>query len=97
MSDKIVDINNLPYNDEKTWKLLQSGYTRGVFQCESRLVQTWLKRIKPNKISDLADCISIVRPGPLDSGLADLYVKNKSKGIDKDSFGHPIIDNILNK
>ena len=96
MSDKIVDINNLPYNDEKTWMLLQSGYTRGVFQCESRLVQTWLKRIKPNKISDLADCISIVRPGPLDSGLADLYVKNKSKGIDKDSFGHPIIDNILN-
>lgn len=91
-----VSLKNISLNDQKTWSLFHEGRTRGVFQCESKLVQHWLKKIKPVNIWELSVVIAIVRPGALESGFAEMYVENKSKDESEiESFGHPVIDEIF--
>lgn len=89
------DVDNVSLDDPKTWDLLQSGYTNGVFQCESKLVQSWLRRIKPKNLWELSALISLVRPGPLASGFADQYLFNKDNPDSIQKMGHPIVDEIL--
>ena len=60
-----VDYDNLNYDCQKTWGLYTAGYTRSIFQLESRLCQTWAKELQPSSIKDAADLIAIVRPGTL--------------------------------
>ena len=50
----MLDINNLDFEDVKTWKLLQSGNTSGVFQLETDLGKTWVKQAQPETLTDLS-------------------------------------------
>lgn len=91
-----VSLKTIPLNDNDTWKLFHEGRTRGVFQCESKLVQHWLKKIKPINLWELSAVIAIVRPGALESGFADTYVENRNKSPEEiESFGSPIVDDAL--
>lgn len=94
MDHSMIDIKNIPFDDADTWKLIQSGYTCGMFQCESPLVQHWLKKIKPCNLWELSAVVAAVRPGVLKSGYAELYVKNKDAG-EIESFGNEIVDQIF--
>lgn len=68
--------------DEKTYKLLCEGYVVGVFQMEtSATAKSLIQRIKPTCIDHLSDISALNRPGPLDAGYAELYIKNKDFGI----------------
>lgn len=62
----MLDFETLDYTDEKTWDLICSGKTVGVFQLESHLGREWTSRIKPRNIKELADVISVIRPGTLE-------------------------------
>lgn len=66
-----VDYNPLqaPLNCPKTWDMLCKGKTLGTFQLETRLGQIFAKKLKPTNIEELADLISIIRPGTLDAIL----------------------------
>ncbi len=55
--------SQIKYDDPKVWTLYQEGITLGVFQCESRLVQQRLKKIKPTNLWELTAVIAGVRPG----------------------------------
>lgn len=90
-----ISIDSVNYADSKVWELLISGRTAGVFQCESPLVQSWLMKIKPANIWELSAVIALVRPGPLKSGFADDYVKYRENPDLRESFGHPIIDEVF--
>jgi DNA polymerase III alpha subunit len=93
-----IDIDNIPYDDAKTWELIQSGLTCGVFQCESQLVQHWLKTIKPRNLWELSAVIALVRPGPLKSGYIEEYVKNKLVSeAEWESIGNKVADSIAKK
>lgn len=92
----MFQIENIPYNDEKTWDLICSGLTRGTFQLESPLMRHWVKRIKPRNIWELSAVISLVRPGPLQSSMTDNYVASRDGKKTFESFGHPIIDEVFN-
>ena len=85
---------NFTYDDYETWALIKSGRTNGVFQCESELVQNWLKRILPENIWELSAVVAAVRPGPLKSGYADLYVQYKHNLKEKESLGNALADEI---
>ena len=91
----MFDIKTIPYDDIKTWELLKNGYTDGVFQCESKLVQEWLRKIKPNNIWELSAVIALVRPGPLKSGFTNEYLDLRNGDKEFVSFGHPTIDEIF--
>ena len=80
--------------DKKTFRLLTKGYTDGVFQLESSTAVGLLKKIKPKSIEDLAIINALNRPGPLNSGLADSYVRRK-QGKEKPTPPHPALEKVL--
>ena len=60
-----IDINNLPLDDEATYKLLMKGDTDGVFQLESSGMKDLLVNFKPDRIEDIIALIAAYRPGPM--------------------------------
>ena len=63
----MLDLEEIRLDDEKTWDLIGRGHTKGVFQFETYLGQTWCKEIKPRCIEDLSDISAALRPGSLKS------------------------------
>ncbi|MFG6084718.1 MAG: DNA polymerase III subunit alpha (DnaE) [Candidatus Phytoplasma solani] len=87
------DLLTIPLNDQKTFQLLQTGKTVGIFQLESLKAKMFLQKMKPQTFEDLIALLALNRPGPIDS--FDLFLQNrKLKGTHKTYF-HPLIDDIL--
>lgn len=61
-----VDIDNIPINDELTYKLYQEGRTIGTFQFESPGMQKYLRELHPTVFEDLIAMNALYRPGPMD-------------------------------
>lgn len=81
--NKDFRVEDIPFNDEKTNKLLSSAKVLGIFQLESPGMQKTLTNVKIDQINDLIDTISLYRPGPLQN--ISTYIKNKNdpKNIEK--------------
>lgn len=60
-----IDIDDLPLDDEKTYRLYQQGDTNGTFQFESVGMQKYLRELKPDKFDDLIAMNALYRPGPM--------------------------------
>lgn len=73
-----IDISKIPLDDEKTYELLSSGNTSGVFQLESRGMRELLTKLRPSKFEDIMPLIALYRPGPLKSGMVDEFIKRKN-------------------
>ncbi|MFK8007668.1 MAG: DNA polymerase III subunit alpha [Saprospiraceae bacterium] len=63
--DLDIDPDEIPLEDEKTYKLFQRGDTIGVFQYESSGMQKYLRDLVPTKFEDLIAMNALYRPGPL--------------------------------
>ena len=61
----VIDIDAIPLDDEKTYKLYQQGDTNGTFQFESLGMQKYLRELKPDKFDDLIAMNALYRPGPM--------------------------------
>lgn len=72
-----LDYKNLDTQDSKTYKMLSDGYTCGVFQFESALMQRIIKQVQPVNIEDLSCITAMARPGCLDSGLTETFIKRR--------------------
>lgn len=88
------NFKQIPLSDPRVWALFGRGDTKGVFQLEKQLGQDWAKRAKPHNIEELAALVSILRPGPLESGMSDQYVKRKH-GEEEIEYIHPALEPIL--
>jgi len=91
---KKIDIESIPLDDKKVYRLLQSGNTSGVFQMESYLFQSLNKRLKPDRFSDLIALLALGRPGPLGSDMVDDYIKSRH-GEKRPEYLHPKLKPIL--
>ena len=60
-----IDLDTLPLDDEKTYKLFQRADTNGTFQFESAGMQKYLRELKPDKFDDLIAMNALYRPGPI--------------------------------
>jgi DNA polymerase-3 subunit alpha len=89
-----VDAGRLPLDDENTYRLLCSGNTTGIFQLESAGIREMTVKIRPSCFEDLVAILALYRPGPLDSGMAEEYIKRKH-GRGKIRFLHPALEPIL--
>lgn len=87
-----INRDNIPLDDSKTYELLSKGLTTGVFQLETQLGKQWAKKICPSTIEEIANLISMIRPGALDSGLAEQYAKNKQNNV-RTSI-HPLLEEV---
>ena len=92
--DKDLDISMIPLNDPATFKLLCASRTLGVFQLESSGMRDLLKKLKPDCFEDIIALLAMYRPGPLESGMVDDFVKRKH-GTMELKFDLPQLENIL--
>ncbi len=85
-------INAIPLDDERTYKLYAAAKTVAVFQVESSGMMDALKRMKPTCIEDIVALVALYRPGPMENIPTYCEVKN---GIKERESVHPSIDHIL--
>lgn len=87
-----LDIEAIPLDDPKVYRMLSQGDSSGVFQMESRLFRSLLQEIKPTRFEDLVAILALGRPGPM--GRVDDFVRRKH-GDEKISYLHPWLEEIL--
>lgn len=91
---RIIDIDRIPIDDKRTFKLLCNGDTCGVFQFESSGFTDLMIRMHPTRFEDLIAVIALYRPGPLESGMVDSFVDGKHGRI-KIQYPHPDLKELL--
>lgn len=96
IENNIIDYSRLNYKDPETYELICNGKTVNTFQIESQLFKELLKKIKPKTLEDIADLVSIGRPGPLQSGMDDIYV-NGAKDPSSIVYDHELLAPILSE
>ncbi|MBW3660736.1 MAG: DNA polymerase III subunit alpha [Gemmatimonadetes bacterium] len=89
-----IDIDAIPLDDPAPYRLLGEGRTDGVFQFESSLATDICQRMRPDRFEDLIAVNALIRPGPLDTGMTDRYVKRK-KGEEPVDAYHEDLAGIL--
>ncbi len=89
-----VDLDHLPLDDEKTYELFRSGKTACVFQFDSSGMRDLLRRAKPRVFADLAALNALYRPGALDAGTVEDYVRRRN-GTSKVTYPLPELEPIL--
>lgn len=65
-NNEIVDPDDFPVDDLKTYELFQRGETVGIFQYESPGMQKYMRELKPTVFADLIAMNALYRPGPLE-------------------------------
>lgn len=90
-SYKDIDWDELP---EDFWKLIDKGWTLGLFQVEDGNARKIGKRLKPRSILDLAAIVSLNRPGPLRSGVDERFISRRD-GLTEPFYPHDILVDIL--
>ena len=70
-----IDIERIPLDDKKTFALLASGQTEGLFQLNGSGMTRYLKELKPTSIHDINAMVALYRPGPMES--IPEYIKRK--------------------
>src|SRR3989440_2861417 len=89
-----LDIALLPLDDKKTYQLISSGDTAGIFQMESSGFTEMVKKLKPSVFEDIVAAGALYRPGPLESGMVEVFI-NRKHGREKVSYPHPNLEPIL--
>ena len=91
---KKFDIESIPLNDDKVFKLLSSGKTMAVFQLESSGMRDLIKRLKPTKFEEITALLALYRPGPLNSGMHEEFVDRKH-GDSPVTYPHELLEEVL--
>ncbi len=91
-----VDPLTIPLDDAKVFQSLHNGDTTGVFQLESFGMRQKLRELRPTCLEDLIALVALFRPGPLDTGVTDRYIRRKH-GDETVSYYHPIHEKVLAK
>ncbi|MGB5464271.1 MAG: DNA polymerase III subunit alpha, partial [Aureibaculum sp.] len=91
---KILDPDEFPLDDQKTYELFQRGETVGIFQYESLGMQKHMKALKPTEFADLIAMNALYRPGPME--YIPLFIQRKH-GIESIEYDLPIMEEYLNE
>src|SRR5262245_320306 len=89
-----IDLSTLPLDDKKTYKLIAKGDTVGVFQMESGGMRKLVTQLRPTTFEDIIAVLALFRPGPLDSGMVEQFIKRKH-GKEEVKYPHPKLRPIL--
>jgi DNA polymerase-3 subunit alpha len=87
-----IDLQNIPMDDARTFNLLSSGETTGVFQLEGAGMRRYIKDLKPTAFSDISAMVALYRPGPMEH--IPTFIKAKH-GLEPIRYPHPALENIL--
>ena len=87
-----IDVDNLPLDDARTFELLSTGETTGIFQLEGSGMRRYVKDLKPTEVRDLAAMVALFRPGPMANIPA--YIRRKH-GLEPVTYLHPALEPAL--
>lgn len=87
------DLYNLPLDDAKVYRRFRERDFVGVFQFDGRSNRYVGGAVRPEKFSEIMDCIALCRPGPLHNGAARDYAEIKH-GARMPENRHPALDAI---
>ena len=87
-----LDLQHIPLDDARTFELLASGETKGIFQLESAGMRRYIKELKPTNFSDISAMVALYRPGPMEQ--IPTFIKAK-QGVAPIHYPHPILKEIL--
>jgi len=87
-----IDLQKIPMDDAKTFDLLASGETTGVFQLEGAGMRRYIKDLKPTVFSDIAAMVALYRPGPMEHIPTFIDAKHGRKPI---QYPHTTLKDIL--
>ncbi|MEJ2216785.1 MAG: DNA polymerase III subunit alpha [Gemmatimonadota bacterium] len=87
-------IDDVPLDDPDVFEMLAHGGTSGVFQFESSLATDKLRAMRCDRFEDLTATNALIRPGPLDSGMTDVFIRRKL-GKDVLRYPHPDLETVL--
>jgi DNA polymerase-3 subunit alpha len=96
--NKKIILNKIPLDDKDVYELFQGGNTEDVFQLGTVGLKGYCRELLPTEINDLTAAVSLYRPGPMDSGIHETYIKIKNgertaeydymlEEITKDTYG----------
>ena len=83
--------NKIPLDDKKTYELLSSGDTLGIFQLESSGIIRTIMKLEPHRIEDVVALLALYRPGPMDN-IDEFIARKHGK---KFEYIHPDLSDIL--
>jgi DNA polymerase-3 subunit alpha len=86
---KDINLSELDLADKAIYKLLNEGYTKGVFQAEATPYTNLLIKMGVDKFEDLAASNALVRPGAMNT-VGSSYIKRKN-GQEAVRYVHPIM------
>ena len=89
-----IDLDAIPLDDAKTFALLASGETTGIFQLESPGMRRYIKELRPTSVYDLAAMVALYRPGPMAN--IPTYIRRKH-GQEAVTYLHPLLEPFLKR
>ncbi len=91
---KDFSLDNLLLDDKATYEIFASGNTTAVFQSESKSAKDLERRLKADCFEDLIALMALNRPGPLQSGMVDDFIKRKH-GVERPEYFHSELEPVL--
>jgi DNA-directed DNA polymerase III PolC len=90
------DIDTIPLDDEKTFEMLRSGDSIGVFQLEGGPMRSLMRSLAPTSFDDVAALVALYRPGPMAANMHRDYADRKN-GRKPVTYLHPELEPILSE
>ena len=87
-----IKLNEIGFDDKKTYQTIARGDTTGIFQLESSGMRNVLRKLKVSQFIDIVHANALYRPGPRE--MIDTFVKRKF-GYEKVEYLHPDLESIL--
>ena len=91
---KNFDLSRISLQDQKTYEMLSTGSTTGIFQLESSGMKDVLIGLKPDRFEDIIAVVSLYRPGPMENIPSYINRKHKKENI---AYMHPLLEPILSE
>ncbi len=88
------ELNRLNLDDPESYRLLARGDTVGVFQMEGSGMRRFLTELKPSCFEDVIAALSLFRPGTLDAGMVEPFIRRKH-GKEPVEYDHPLLEPVL--
>ena len=93
--DVEIKLEDIPLNDEETYKLINRGLNTGLFQISgSSGMRKIVSRVNPQTFNEFVAISALYRPGPLQSGMTDKYI-NRKNGSERITYDHPLLEDAL--
>lgn len=86
-----LDLQSLALDDVKTYELLASGNSTGIFQLESGGMRAILKDLRPTSFEDIIAVVALYRPGPMEQ-IPEFIRRKRGGDI---TYLHPKLESIL--